>query len=367
MCDLLRRPAVSLSLFAAIAVLTTLMAVVLLLDQTVKTATERLMTQAPDLVLRRVNSGGWAPLPVEESLSLVRKVAGVLNPRVRVWGGVHGPQRPVVVVGARRGGGVVLPSDLPYPNLGECLAGPGVSTGNVASLLLRGSVGKTFALVGRLPVKSGMATHDVVVVHEADARLLLGLSAHQASDLAMDVFHEDEADALLPVLAAAFPWPVQLTTRQEQMQRHLNLIAQRSSAAWLTFIPALLAMATLAAAVGLLGGQRKENGLLKALGWTGGDILRLHLFKGLLVGSPAVGLGVALAHALLFLPGMTWVTQLMFGWHQAPPALYLSAIGAVAALGLAGLMVGLPFMAAVFWTGWRAAAVDAADAVEGGI
>lgn len=363
--DLLRHPTVSLVLFGALTGLITLTALVFLLNRTMTTATNRLLAQTPDVVVRRVNNGGWVPLPAEAAVMQAGSVAGVLNPRARVWGVVQGPHQPITVVGAEPGDGMRLPQRLTFPNPGECLAGPGVMVGQTTPLQLYGDERLSFTISGRLPDTSSMATHDVVVLHVADARRLLGLGPDQASDLALDVFHDDEAEALLPDLVAAFPWPVQVTTRYEQTMRHLNFLSQRTGAAWLALIPALLAMICLVGVVALLGAQRKENGLLKAMGWTSGQILHLHVLKGGMVCAPAIGAGVALAYGLMFMPGMRWVARLLFGWREAPPAVYLSSQGAAGALLLATLMVALPFMVAVFWTGWRAASVAAADALVG--
>jgi hypothetical protein len=211
-----------------------------------------------------------------------------------------------------------------------------------------------------------MAVHDVVVVHIDEARALLGLDSGQASDLALDVFHDDEVQALLPDLAAAFDWPVQITTRVEQQGRHLAHISRSTGLACLAILPLLLSVATTVVAAGIWGRRPRETGVLRAVGWTGGDLLRLHLYRGCLVGFPAAAVGVLAAYLLLFRPGMTWAARLLFGWSGPAPALYLTPLGSAGAWLLAVLLAGVPFMAAVFWTGWRSATADPAVGIEGG-
>lgn len=365
--DLIRRPAQALVLFFTLTSVVALMALVLLIDQTLSTACRRLMVQAPAIVVRRITAGGWAPMPVE-SVARVRSVAGVLRPRVRVWGVARGPNGPVTVVGLTGTPLGQIP-DGRMPQSGQALVGRGVlpPEGMAGRLSLHGRQQVDVEIAGRLPEDSSMAAYDVAVMPADDARRLLGLNADQASDLVLDVFHEDETQALKPELADAFDWPVHVTTRREQLERYLTDISRRTGVVLAGFGPALLAMALMVGAIGAAGRQRRwEAGLLKALGWTGGELLRLQVWRGTLIGGPAIVTGVAVAYAALFQPGMTWLTRWLFDWHGPAPGLYLSVAGAAGGLLLSALLAGVPFLAAVFWTGWQAASADPADCVEGG-
>jgi hypothetical protein len=368
--DLLRHPVPLALLFVALASLTALMALVVLLTQALSTTVTRLTEDAPAVVVRRVSAGGWMPMPVQEGLSVAGQIPGVIRPRVRVWGVVGGATRPLTVLGLHPGESTdaALPDGYRFPLPGQALVGRGAaSQANIDQLYLAGRQALTLTVIERLPANSAMAAHDVVLVHVDDARRLLGLNADQASDLVLDVFHAEAVEALCPELAAAFDWPVSITTRQAYLGRALFDIAGRGSLALLACVPALLAMALVALAVGAWGRRRKwELGLLKALGWSGGDILRLTLFRGLLVGVPALAAGAATAYLLLFRPAMTWAAHMLFGWSGPPPGLYLSAQGALAGLALAVLMVATPYLAMVFWTGWQGVAADPAQCVEEG-
>jgi hypothetical protein len=365
--DLMRRPGRSLLLFVALALVVLLMEWVLLLEQSLSTAGRRLIAEAPAVVVRRVNTGGWAPLPEAEALAAARSVAGVLRPRARVWGVARAPQGVVTVIGVgRESGSEGLPENI-MPAPGRAWIGPGVHLPeDAAGLFLQAAGHLELEIAGRLPAAAGMAVHDVVAVHPADARRILGLAPGQASDLALDVFHEPEAAALVADLTAAFAWPVQVMTRSDHLERTLADISRRSGMILLAFGPALLALALLAADIGAWGHrERWHHGLLKALGWTGGELLRLQIYRGLMVGAPALAVGTAGAYALLFFPGMTFVPRWLFEWNGPPPGLYLSAQGAAGGFALGLLLAGVPFLAAVFISGWQAAAVDPSDCIEG--
>ena len=366
--DLMRQPLFTAMLFLSLTMVTILAAIVLLLHQTLTTACVRLLDQAPHAVVRRIGAGGWLPLPADEALARAATVPGVLRPRSRVWGVVQGPAGPVTLIGDDGSAAIALPDGWSRPQPGQALIGPGVlpPASDREGLTLVGRQPRILEVIGEMPRAASMAVHDVVVVHIDEARVLLGLDSGQASDLALDVFHDDEVQALLPDLAAAFDWPVQITTRLEQQGRHLAHISRSTGLACLAILPLLLSVATTVVAAGIWGRRPRETGVLRAVGWTGGDLLRLHLYRGCLVGFPAAAVGVLAAYLLLFRPGMTWAARLLFGWSGPAPALYLTPLGSAGAWLLAVLLAGVPFMAAVFWTGWRSATADPAVGIEGG-
>ena len=117
---------------------------------------------------------------------------------------------------------------------------PGTAT---QPLRLDGCIPLDFKVVGYLPRPRLPALHDGVVLNRQDAFLLLGLAADQATDLALEVFHEEEAEALRPDLARALPWPVSITTSREQLRRQLDDINRRTGWLLASFVPALAAMA----------------------------------------------------------------------------------------------------------------------------
>jgi hypothetical protein len=370
--EVMRRPAHAAALFSALTLTTALVAVTLQLGQSLDRTCRDLLADAPAIVVRRVSTGGWSPLPVAEALGCAKRVPGALRPRVRVWGVVTtAAGRAVTVVGWASSGGdghaahgpaIGIANDAAWirPGKGQVILGPGLEPAVTGGpLVLTGRASLALEVAGRLPADSSSATHDLAVVHVEDARRLLGLQPGQASDLVLDIFRHEETEALCKALADAFPWPVQLMTRAQREEFCLSDVARRSGIGLLAFVPLLAAVAVLVLAVGVWGHrQRWTMGLYKAMGWTGQDILGLHVRATLLLAGPAAVVGIAMGYGLLFLPGISWVTGLLYGWSPPAPALYLTARGLAAPFTLTLLLTVVPFLCAGFWAGWQASLTD---------
>lgn len=356
--DIQRHAGRSLLLVASLASLVCLIATALLFSRALDATWSHLLDQAPDLVVRRVNGGGWLPMPAAEALACARTVPGVIDPTPRVWGVVPGPMGPVTVVAAlpfEKDIGAITP-----PSPGHAIVGRGLDPASMdGRLTLGGSDPLTVEVAGTFEKGSGLATHDLVWLAPDDARTLLGLLPDQASDLAVHLFHREEERAVQADLAAAFPWPVHITDRSTSALRHRSLSVRTGGIALTAAIPALLAL--LLIVIGTAAGDagsKSRWGLYKAMGWTTADIVRLQVGQAMIVAVPAVAGGLVLAYMAVFYPPVAGVTAFWVTGGLHLPTLVLDRVGAVPIMLEIAVMVGLPYLAAVFLSTLRGAVDD---------
>lgn len=365
--DMRRHPGTALLTGLAIATLVAVVGTVLLLVEAWTATASSLLGAGPTLVVRRVESTGWRPIPAEIAMRAAKEVVGVTAARPRIWGVVAGDAGALTVHGVdsftsqelRKVG--VLP-----PEPGQAVLGPGVPLDADAALLsLSGAVRRTFVVAAVLDRELAPSVHDIVLLHVADARDLLALAPDEASDLAIDVFHEAEEMAILPDLAATFPWPVSITPRSEAIGAAVAIFARRGGLAVTLLVPSVLAMVLLVGtALRPPTGSRREMGLHKALGWTTADLVRLQLCKSLAVGVPAVVLGLTIAWWLVFRPGITWPSTYLLGWTTTPPPLTLASGGAAVVALAIGATVLAPWLLASILPAVRSATADPDDLVR---
>jgi hypothetical protein len=361
MRDLMRRPGDALLTGLAILALVAMVSTSLLLVEGATRTAEALIERGPDLVIRRLDAGGWAPMPVAEGMVAAGPVRGVQRLRPRVWGVLAGPYGAITLVGcddAMREDLGALHVDPPAVH--QAIVGDRMSDLLGESLTLASEDRwDTFDVTAVFTAEADAATFDVVLVDEEAARWLLGIPEGFATDLALDVFHEEEADALRAALGHALPFPARVMTRADARGVHGDVLGRRGGLAGIAAVPAALALLLLVAATAREGvGRRREVGLLKTLGWTTADVVRLHMLRALLVGLPATALGLAAAYGLVFWPGVSWPGELLLGWQGRGPALHLDPAGAtLVMLEVAGLVL-IPWLVATVWPVARGAAED---------
>ncbi|MDJ0781429.1 MAG: hypothetical protein QNJ22_05625 [Desulfosarcinaceae bacterium] len=326
-----------------------------------------LLAKAPAIVIRRAAPTGWVPIPITAAERAAAKVPGALTPHPRLWGLARIAGQTVVVMASPPAAEPARGRKGPAP--GTVITGNGVAAVKTGDrLVFDGHPQRSLAVVGQLPAETAAAAHDLVLMHPDDARALLDIPPGHASDLAIEVFHETAIEALANDLAGAFPWPVQIRHRTTEVGRTLAGWERRATLATMIYAPALLALV----ALGLTSAVSSErasaqSGLLRALGWTGRDFMRLHLWRWAVVCLPSVGLGLASAYLVAFAPGVRWPGPLLFGWTATPPPFYLSAAGSAAVLLQAAALVALPYLAIVVLTGLRHSSSDPHMLMEEGL
>lgn len=368
MRDILRHPGEASLLGAVLCLLIGLSGTALLLTQSLSSTTRKIIGLAPSLVVRKVGPAGWEPIPEKPALDAAAAVPGVTSARARVWGFAAGPNGPVTVVGAAGR------SDVPahetglerFPMEGEAIIGEGVGPlKEEDTLRLTGAASSVFKIVGRFPDETAIAAHDVVLLHKKDAMRLLGLPEGFASDLAIQVFNEEEQSAILPDLSSAFPWPVRITTRRETAGYYSASFSKRGGIVVTALIPSMMALVLLMVyLVRERTGRAHEVGLLKSMGWTTADVVKLQVSRSLLIALPSAVLGSLISYILVLRPGARWPGELFFGWKGVPPALYLDTTGAVLVLIEIGCLAVVPFVAAALWPALKSAAADPQDLIE---
>jgi hypothetical protein len=366
--DLIRHPFESILSAAALSLVIIVASVSFLLCRGVSETAEKLLEHGPSVVVRRVVSGHWVPVPVENAVKAAVSVPGVVSATPRIWGVINGPEGPVTVMGTVLSDKNLLKI---HPGLGkslhrgEALIGPGVlstySKGEIDTelVLFNGRRQLTVTVAGVLPAENSMVVHDMVLLDENDARHILDLEKEFASDLAIDVFHDQESEAILPDLVDAFPWPVSFTTKNETLKIYTASTTRRAGLIYLALVPSLSALALIVTA-GFKGtrGRMYEAGLLKALGWTTQNVVGFFMCRAALISFPACTFGMAVAYALVYIPGISWPGYMFFGWQSNAPGLYLDPVGSIQILLQVAAGILVPYLASNLWPAIENATAD---------
>lgn len=375
MGGLRRRRGKSFALVAGLAFVVALFGSTLLLTDAIRREYELLADRMPDLTVQRLVAGRPA-LIREASAELLRDIPTVRSVEPRVWGyyffiaiesnvtilGFDGEADLDVAVETGR-----LPRGGSEVAVGAALAELlGLRVGDEMGVPIGGEV--VFSeVVGTFGDASAIRSADLIVARPDHARRLLGVAEGWVTDLAIDLTTEDEAPVVTARIAERIAGARVLDRRLLRRTYELTFDTRGGFLAML-LMPALAAFLLLAweRLSGLGESERREIGVLKAVGWGTGDVLYARLWESLVIALVGSVLGLALAYVYVFVMGAPGLFDAMLGWSALRPAMRLApALDPLSALTLIGTVV-IPFVAVSVVPAWHAAMIDPDEAMRGG-
>jgi hypothetical protein len=353
---ILLRPMRWLLLGLALAAVTFLTSTTVMLLFAVEATASRVIEAGPALVVSRVNTGGWAA--IDERLALrIEQIPGVHAATPRVWGVLPGPPSLTIMAD-------------PELATGSALARVGTAVTPAAPgelVVLRGLDGtvRELRIESLLDRNADIVAHDIVFVPKDAALALLLMRPGAATDIAVESARDEENDALVSEIAKTVQVPVRVTTRAQMLGAYRVQTGRTGTVAFVMLVPAILGLILLVGATASGGTTaRADVGKLKLMGWSSGDVARLHVTEVGMVSLVAVGLGLSVAYAGLFLFGGSSVAGTVLGWKTELPYLLLSTEGAALSLLVIGASVLVPCLVAALVPAFRLARTDPAELAE---
>lgn len=351
-----RRRGRNLGLFLAYTLVVFLLASVVLYGDALRREARALLADAPELVVQRLTAGRHDLMPADWAGKL-HGLRGVGAVEGRLWGYHFDPAVAanltlLVPAGETPAHGRV--------KLGAALARTrGLAAGDVLSLRDHAGRPYAFTVAGVLDTTSELASADLMLVNEADFRAFFGIAPGLYTDLVLWVANPREvrkvAEKVLERLPAA-----RAISREEMRRTYEAAFNWRQGLLLTVLSVVLVAFAFLAwdKASGLSAEERREIGILKALGWETGDVLRMKLWEGALVSLSAFLVGYVLAWLHVFHAEAPLFTAVLKGWSVLYPRFALRPEMDFAQLAALAFLTVLPYVAATLVPVWRAATLD---------
>ena len=131
------------------------------------------------------------------------------------------------------------------------------------------------------------------------------------------------------------------------------------------FVVAVLTAAVLAFAIvawdkasGLSAEERREIGILKAIGWETSDVLLMKLWEGAAISLSAFAIGLLAAYAHVFCTPFVLFRPVLQGWSALYPRFELVPFVDAGQIATLLLLTVAPYVVATVVPSWRAATVD---------
>ncbi len=375
-----RRLGKNLAVLAALTLVCTAVASVVSLTQALREEARRMMQDLPDVTVSTLRAGRPSTVTSADVQRLAEPpIEGVAGVQMRVWGYlfVSGLNANLVVVGvpAERAAARiarVVDGRGPRANergwmvLGEGLPRAiGVGVGDGLGMPTPGGGSMDLTVIATFRHASALVTADVAMMDERDARRLLGLRDDEGTDIAVRVSNPEESAVVAAKVHRRLP-DTRVVERPSLARAYDLTYGTRGGLLALGLIPALLALLVLAwdRATGLSADERREVGVLKAVGWSTGDVVVARWMEAALLAAAAAGLATVCAHAYVFVAGAPGLREALLGWSSLYPNFALAPAGGWSALLTMASITVAPFLVAAAIPAWRAGVLDPAETLR---
>lgn len=354
--SLLRRKGKNIGLLLVYVSIIFMLASVMLFSHSLRKEAGIILQQSPEVILQRMVAGRHALIPANY-LEKIGKMRGVASKEGRLWGYFYDPAvkaNYTMMVDSKK---ALAPMEI---IIGAGIARTrGVGTGDYITFRSFDSKALAFKVKDVLDSDSELISADLVLMSEKSYRTIFDVPEGFYTDLVLSVRNEREVHKIAEKLSLKLP-DTRPILREEILRTYDSIFAWRQGIVFVLLIGAILAFVIFAwdKASGLSAEEKREIGILKAIGWETEDVLRMKFWEGAIISLTAFLLGYLLAYVHVFYASASLFEPVLKGWAVLYPD--FSPVPFIDPLQIATLFffTVFPYIVATIIPIWRVSITD---------
>lgn len=373
--SLFRRKYKSLAIITAFTVVVTALASILLFSNGLKREAANVLASAPDLIVQRILGGRHDLIPLEYT-GKIKNIPGIGAVDPRYWGYYYDPltEANYTLQGidtTSRKTLQLLDGRLPADN-DECAVGAGVATlkktGTGGELILVNSrnTGVFYNVVGVFRADSSLLTNDLIVLPNEAVVDFFGYPPAMATDIAVQVYNRNEVQTVAAKIKRYFP-DSRPITKTELVRTYDMVFNWRSGMMLSVFTAAVISFCILAwdKATGISADEKREIGILKAIGWGTSEVMALKFWEGLIIALTAFLLGTIGGFIHVFTLDAFLLAPVIKGWSIVFPEFHLTPYLDPYLVFTLGFLTVTPYVVSTIVPAWKTAITDPETIMRG--
>lgn len=367
LASLFRRKYKSMAIIIAFTIVVTALASILLFSRSLQVEAASILTSAPDLVVQRTVGGRHDLIPLAYA-GKIRNIPGIGDVTPRYWGyyydaltkanytiqGVDGDTLELQLLEGR------LPTKAEECAIGAGVAEiKGIELGGELVLVDSSNTGVLYEIAGIFQADSGLLTNDLILLKNEEVTDFFGYPQGMATDIAVEVFNENELQTAAAKIKRVLP-DSRPITKTEIVRTYEMVFNWRSGMMLTVFSGAVIAFCILAwdKATGISADEKREIGILKAIGWDTSEVLALKFWEGLIIALTAFLLGMLTGYVHIFFFDAYFLAPVIKGWSVVFPDFHLIPhLDPYLVFTLAFLTI-VPYVASTVVPAWKTAITD---------
>lgn len=358
-----------------------LLSSVLFISSSIRFSLEETLKVQPDFVVHKTLGGTAVPTPLVWADEII-DIYGVSNVTPRVYGRYffEAKEKSFLVVG------VDFLEEQSHKNLKklidntdiksffeteQMMVGEGVKRylkehfyTNEYNFLTPKGVFKKVKIFKTLPSQTNLIANDMIVIPIDLARKILGYSQEEVSDITFDVPNPDEWRLMNDKLSSLH-YDIQVVNKDEVKKSYENLYNYKGGFFLILFLIVLTTFTLILyqrySMVNSL--EKRQIGVLRALGWSINDVLKLKFTETLILIFFSYIVAVFLAYIFVFIFQAPLLQEVFLGGQNLQNSISFIPVVDFSVLSSIFLLYALPFISAVLIPVWKIAVTDPKEAM----
>jgi len=216
-----------------------------------------------------------------------------------------------------------------------------------------------FDIIGTFKTETELQSNDLMVLQTEGARQVLELPPDEFSDLVVYVPNPEEIENIALKIRRYFP-ELRTVTRAQIQNTYASVFGWKSAFVLSSLLVAIFAFLILIwdKASGLSPDEKREIGILKAIGWDTDVVLSVKFWEGFILSGIASLAGILLAYAYIYWLRAPGLREIFIGWSTIYPSFQLMPDVDPKFLLLIVTISVVPYLAVTVFPAWKAAITD---------
>ncbi len=216
-----------------------------------------------------------------------------------------------------------------------------------------------FDIIGTFKIETELQSNDMMILQTKGARKVLELPDDEFTDLAVFVPNPEEIDNIAVKIQRLFPG-LRTVTREQIKNSYASVFGWKSAFMLSSLLAAIFAFLILIwdKASGLSLEEKREIGILKAVGWDTTLVLLVKFWEGLILSGISSVSGILFAYTYTYWLRAPGLKQIFIGWSTVYPSFQLIPDVDPKFLVLIITICVVPYLAVTIFPAWKAAITD---------
>lgn len=354
--SLLRRKRKNAALILVYTLVVFLIASVMFFTHSIRKEASLVLKDAPEMVVQKLVAGRQDLMPLDY-IEKIKGIKGIGSIKGRLWGYYFDP-----FFGANYT--LMSPDDDRLPS-GTIAIGEGIAkdrkvhAGDMVALNAYNGETMLFKVQEIFSAESALVSADLVLMSGDDLRDLFGIPKGNVTDLTLKVRNPRELGTIAQKIVQTLP-DTRPITRDEILRTYDSIFNWRGGVIIVILFVAVISFFIFAwdRASGLGAEEKREIGILKAIGWETSDVILMKFWEGMVISFSSFLLGVLLAYAHVYFTSSLLFEPVLKGWSVIYPDFKLIPFIDAYQISTLFFLTVLPYTVSTIVPSWRAATID---------